>query len=79
MTCKDEILKRKDVLRRIVEAKYLEEGLRTEQGWEDMKGENTEEEHCVERKLYLKKPRANVRIEERWGYMRRIYIKDRNG
>ena len=43
-------VKRKAVLRRIVEAKYLEEGLRTEQGWEDMKGENTEEEHCVERK-----------------------------
>ena len=37
--------------------KYIEEGLRTEQGRDDKKGRTTEEEHCVERKCVL---RGNV-------------------
>ena len=40
-----------------VDAKYLEEGLRTDQGRDDKKGGDTEEEHCVERKCVL---RGNV-------------------
>ena len=37
-----------------VDAKCIEDGLRTEQGRDDKKGGNTEEEHCVERKGVLR-------------------------
>ena len=37
-----------------VDAKCIEEGLRTEQGRDDKKGGNIEEEHCVERKCVLR-------------------------
>ena len=48
------LCQRESVLTGSVDAKYLEEGLRTEQERDDKKGGNTEEEHCVERKCVLR-------------------------
>ena len=51
------LCQREIVLTGCAEAKYIGEGLRTEQGRDDKKGGNIEEEHCVERKCVL---RGNV-------------------
>ena len=51
------LCQREIVLIGSVDAKYIEEGLRIEQGRDDKKGRTTEEEHCVERKGVL---RGNV-------------------
>ena len=48
-------VKRKAVLREIVDLRHLEKGLRTEEERGDKKGCNNEEEHCIKRKFVLKR------------------------